>query len=38
MEEKYLEKLYELLKRAEEEKDSKAVSALRCAIFTLENM
>lgn len=37
MEEKYLKKLYELLERAENEKDDNSVSALRWAIFTLEN-
>lgn len=37
MKEKRIEKLYELLKRAEKEKDTAAVAALRWAIFTLEN-
>ena len=37
MEEKKIEKLYELLDRAEKEKDADAVSALRFAIFTLES-
>lgn len=37
MEEKYIEKLYELLERAEREKDSESVAALRWAIFNLEN-
>lgn len=36
MEEKRIERLYELLERAEKEKDSESVSALRWAIFTLE--
>lgn len=37
MDEKYMDKLYELLERAEKEKDQEAVSALRWAIFSLEN-
>ena len=37
MEDKRIEELYKLLKRAGEEKDYDAVSALRWAIFTLEN-
>lgn len=37
MEEKNIEKLYELLERAEEEKDSETVAVLRWAIFNLEN-
>lgn len=36
MEEKKIERLYELLDRAEEEADTEAVAALRWAIFTLE--
>lgn len=38
MEYKYIEKLYELLERAEKEKDSNTIAALRWAIFTLENL
>lgn len=34
---KKIEKLYELLERAEKEKDNEAVSSLRWAIFHLEN-
>ena len=37
VEEKYVEKLYELLERAEKEKDYETISALRWAIFNLEN-
>lgn len=37
MEEKYIEKLYELLERAEKEKNSEAIAALRWAIINLEN-
>ncbi len=37
MENKYMKRLYELLERAEKEKDSEAAAALRWAIFTLEN-
>lgn len=37
MEEKKIEKLYELLERAEREHDAEAAAALRWAIFTLEN-
>lgn len=37
MREKYIEKLYELLERAEKEKDNETISALRWAIFNLEN-
>lgn len=37
MEQKKIEVLYRLLSRAEEERDDKAISALRWAIFTLEN-
>ncbi len=38
MEDKYIEKLYELLERAEKEKDSNTIAALRWVIFTLENL
>lgn len=38
MEEKYIEKLYELLEKAEKAKDSEAIAALRWAIFNLENI
>lgn len=37
MDEKKIEKLYDLLERAEKEKDAAAVAALRWAIFQLEN-
>lgn len=37
MEEKKLERLYELLERAEKEKDVESITALRWAVFTLEN-
>lgn len=37
MKEKYMDKLYELLERAEKEKDSEVIAALRWAIFNLEN-
>lgn len=37
MEEKKIEKLYELLGRAEREHDTEAAAALRWAIFMLEN-
>jgi hypothetical protein len=37
MEEKYIEKLYELLERAEKERDSNTMATLRWAIFNLEN-
>ena len=37
MEEKKIEKLYELLERAEREKDTETASALRWAIFKLES-
>jgi protein-arginine kinase activator protein McsA len=37
MEEKKIEKLYELLDRAEKEKDTEAAAALRWAIFSLES-
>lgn len=37
MEEKKIEKLYELLERAEREHDADAAAALRWAIFMLEN-
>lgn len=36
MEEKKIEKLYELLERAEREQDAETASALRLAIFQLE--
>ena len=36
MEKKRIEKLYQLLKRAEREKDTEAAAALRWAIFSLE--
>jgi hypothetical protein len=37
MEEKNLERLYKLLERAEREHDTETVSAMRWAIFELEN-
>lgn len=37
MEEKYIEKLYKLLEKADREKDSEAMAALRWAIINLEN-
>lgn len=37
MDERKVEKLYELLERAEKEKDAEAVATLRWAIFNLEN-
>lgn len=37
MDEKKIEKLYELLEYAERKKDTEAVAALRWAIFYLEN-
>jgi hypothetical protein len=37
MKEKNLERLYKLLERAEREHDTETVSALRWAIFELEN-
>lgn len=37
MEEKYIEKLYELLERVEKEKDLETIAALRWTIFNLEN-
>lgn len=36
MEEKKINRLYELLERAEKENDTESVAALRWAIFTLE--
>lgn len=36
MEEEKINKLYELLERAEKENDTKSAAALRWAIFTLE--
>lgn len=38
MEEKKIEKLYELLERAQREHDTEAEAALRWAIFQLEEM
>lgn len=38
MEDKYIERLYELLERAEKEHDTTSASALRWAIFNLENL
>ena len=38
MNEKKIETLYELLEKAEKEKDERASAALRWAIFTLEQM
>lgn len=37
MEEKKIERLYELLERAEREQDTETASALRWAIFQLES-
>ena len=37
MEENYKKKLYKLLERAEKEKDSETIAALRWAIFKIEN-
>lgn len=37
MKEKNIERLYKLIERAEREHDTETVSALRCAIFELEN-
>ena len=37
MEQKYIDELYVLLEKAEKEGNEKAVSALRWAIFQLEN-
>lgn len=37
MDEKKIDKLYELLRRAEREHDTEAAAALRWAIFELEN-
>jgi hypothetical protein len=37
MKEKNLERLYRLLERAERENDTETVSAMRWAIFELEN-
>ena len=36
MEEKKIHRLYELLEKAEKEKDAESAAALRWAIFTLE--
>jgi hypothetical protein len=37
MEEKYMDKLYELLEKAEKEKDLEVIAVLRWVIFNLEN-
>ena len=37
MEEKYMDKLYELLEKAEKEKDFEVIEVLRWVIFNLEN-
>ena len=37
MEEKYMDKLYELLEKAEKEKDLEVIVVLRWVIFNLEN-
>lgn len=37
MEQKKIEKLYEMLEQAEKKKDTEAAAALRWAIFELEN-
>ena len=37
MKEKNLERLYKLLERAEEEKDTETAAALRWAFFEIEN-
>lgn len=37
MEEKKTYRLYELLDRAERERDNEAAAAIRCAIFQLES-
>lgn len=37
MEEKYIDRLYELSERLEEENDIDSIAALRWAIFNLEN-
>lgn len=37
MEEKKIERLYELMERAEREQDTETAAALRLAIFQLEN-
>ena len=37
MEEKKIERLYELLERAEKERDTETVASLRWAIFQLES-
>ena len=36
MEEKYMDKLYELLEKAEKEKDLEVIAVLRWVIFNLE--
>lgn len=38
LEEKRIDRLYKLLRRAEREKDPDTAAALRWAIFTLENL
>ncbi len=38
MEQKKIDRLYELLERAEKEHDADAVAALKWAIYTLERM
>lgn len=37
MEEKYLNKLYELLENAEKENDTETIATLRWVIFNIEN-
>lgn len=37
MDKQKIERLYQLLERAERERDTEAVAALRWAIFSLEN-
>ena len=37
MEEKYIKELYRPLEKAEKEKDSEVIAALRWTIFNLEN-
>ena len=38
MEQKKVDKLYELMERAKKERDEETVAALRWAIYTLERM
>ena len=38
MEQKKIEKLYELMERAKKERDEETATALRWAIYTLESM